>query len=262
MTDALELQDVPRIPLGFFDEVADSGGKSGPRPVVFVHGFLGNPGQFDTMKARYAAAGYDRTQLRHWGWESSYDPFSEAGKRTLSALGKGLAWAINDAYGTGTQVDIVAHSMGSLLARFAVKYGDADDHIAPLHSQVVHCVSLAGPNHGAKNEWLRLFGETGFVGHQLFDVTPGSEFLKFINQSPEVSSGTKWLTYRTPGDEEVDEDSVPLNGADNRRTDLRSNAPQGGSDPVHNSFLTDAPVTKDVIAFLSQEARTSADLGT
>ncbi|MFB7435258.1 esterase/lipase family protein [Streptomyces microflavus] len=252
MVDAAQ-QDVPRIPLVPLDVAGDTGeaenlGGGGQRPVVFVHGFLGSAGQFDTMKERFQAAGYDTDLLMCWPYETSWDPFTKAGQRTLTTLGKALAWAINDKYGTTTRVDIVAHSMGSLVSRAAVKYGDYNDHIDPLLSQVVHCVSLAGPNHGAKNEWLKAFGVV--IQGQIGDMVPDSPFLRGLNQSPEVSSGTKWLTYRTPGDEEVDEDSVPLQGADNRRIDLRSGVPGGGSDPIHNSFLTNQEVANNVVDFL------------
>ncbi|MFE2410576.1 esterase/lipase family protein [Kitasatospora sp. NPDC059408] len=42
----------------------------GHRPVVFVHGWSGNPSTFDDMKKHFRSAGYTEDELFAWGYDS------------------------------------------------------------------------------------------------------------------------------------------------------------------------------------------------
>lgn len=235
-------------------------GSGGPRPVVFVHGFNANANVWGFMKDRFRAAGYRNDQMFTWEYETGIGPI--AGHLELKTLGAGLAWAVRDTL-SNQPVDLVAHSMGSLITRQAVKYDFKDDYddIPALGSQVAGCVSLAGPNHGVSNVWVNALCSGITCGNQVADMRKNSTFLNRLNQSPEAPGPTNFLTYRTPGDEQVDEDSVQLSGADNRRIDLRpvsgdgkgTEPPRGGGDPIHNSIKSNATVAEDVISFLDTE---------
>lgn len=234
------------------EPVAEGEG-NGLRPILAIHGFQGSAGQFSPMFGLFEGAGYSAGQL----YTYAYDTGWEAGYPTLTEQSQDLAQKIHKAFGS-TEFDIVAHSMGGLIARAAIKWGDENSGIAPLRDQVVNCVSLAGPNHGASNGWLETFGSIMWAG-ELQDMAPDSDFLDSLNKDTEAPGPTKWLTYYSPGDEEVNEYSVPLQGADNRQIDLRGTVAPSNDDPIHNGYLTSKEVTAAVIDFLSPVRPTPVD---
>lgn len=111
------------------------------------------------------------------------------------------------------QIDIVSHSMGGLVGRYAAKVF--------LSKQIVHFVSLGSPNHGAINAgWCLWFPFIPACTPAVFDMINNSGFLSYLNSLSEIPSPTRYLTYRTPCDTYVAENSVPLTGARNERIDL------------------------------------------
>ncbi|MEU8589519.1 alpha/beta fold hydrolase [Streptomyces sp. NPDC048664] len=215
---------------------------SSRRPVVMVHGFTGDRGVWSTMTQKFEEDGY--CKVYYYDYPSGPGPFVH----TLEELASGFGWAVREALG-GRSVDVVAHSMGSLITRQAIRYdfNGSGEHVPALGSQVAHWVSLAGPNHGAKNEWLNALCGTMTCGPQLTGMKRNSAFLAKLNSGTEAPGPTQYLTYRTPGDEQVDEDSVPLTGnAENRRIDLRH---ARGPSTIHNRFMGNSEVISGVLAF-------------
>src|SRR5881392_3494103 len=85
-----------------------------PTPVVFVHGFLGDPTNFLVLRAFLAGRG-----LRNFA-SFSYRPQIDH-QRLALRLGSDLE-AICTA--TGAQrVDVVGHSLGGLVARYLIEIG-------------------------------------------------------------------------------------------------------------------------------------------
>lgn len=103
--------------------------------------------------------------------------------------------------------------MGGSVGRYAVKNC--------LQEQVVHFVSLGTPNHGALYaDWCGFIEIVGVCTEAVFDMRQKSEFLLNLNKDNETPPPTLYLTYRTPCDSSVSEESVPLRGASSVRVNL------------------------------------------
>lgn len=121
---------------------------TGPVPVVFVHGWAGEIGNnsFKTMREWLAARGWGDVPLVEMKMRDSvFNCVEQSAEDVRNAVLGVLSAEYN------YRVDIVAHSYGSLPARYFVKYGGGD--------QVVrNFVSITGPNHGTtwsnENPWM------------------------------------------------------------------------------------------------------------
>lgn len=137
------------------------GTPDGHPPLVFVHGLGGGRGDFGPM------AWY----LKRMGRRRSYSiHFEETGD--VMARGAELAEFIKEVVTiTGeTRVDLVAHSMGGVVARVAVV-----DH--NLGGTIRRLITMGSPHRGT---FAARLGNTP-VTH---DLRPGSEFLKRLARSP------------------------------------------------------------------------------
>ncbi len=86
----------------------------GSRPVVFVHGLGGKPGNFVAMKAYFAMLGRTRVYLVDLTRAGSFDEMSKRVRRIIEEV------AGCNQLGPEDQVDVVAHSMGGIAARLAL----------------------------------------------------------------------------------------------------------------------------------------------
>ncbi|MFE4859073.1 alpha/beta fold hydrolase [Streptomyces sp. NPDC056670] len=196
-----------------------------PVPVVFVHGRNADPGVWGTMKDRFEHAGYPEGDLFAWGYDSS--------RSTNEVLaGQFAAYVDSVRAQTGSsQVDIVAHSQGSLPTRWYVKFGGGTNVVR-------HWVSLGGPNHGTSLAWACAIWDQGCR-----DMTPNSYVESHLASGAETPGPTKYATFWSDCDEFIlPNSSVPLPGAVN--TDAGCLA--------HNDLLTDAPTAQGVLNFLKQ----------
>src|SRR5690242_3748556 len=89
---------------------AEGPGATG-RPVVLVHGWLGSPDNFTTMKAALQADGYPVYTIKLPGQENVAN---------ANAL-VGIVAKASSEHG-GAKVDLVTHSMGGLSARYYLKF--------------------------------------------------------------------------------------------------------------------------------------------
>lgn len=103
-------------------------------PILFVHGYAGNGGNWQEMKSRFLADGWLDVELY------AYNYSFIASNATSAAE---IRDQIDDIIvKTGaTKVDIVAFSMGSVSSRYYLK------NLGGI-AKVDAWVSLAGPNHG------------------------------------------------------------------------------------------------------------------
>lgn len=206
------------------------------RPIVFVHGMNGYSGIFDDLKKAFRAAGYT---------DSDFSNYNHNSDKELVQMARDFRDWVRRTFGS-RQIDIVAHSMGSLFTRYAIK-GNPDttsSHLGnPLGGQVVAWVSIAGPNHGVKGAGFC----PGFVAPACADMGANGSFISNLNKGIEAPPPTRYLTYRTPCDELVGEWSVPLEGGDNRVT--TSVCSRGGA-ANHDAIARAEDVINGIVEFV------------
>ncbi|MEW2415212.1 triacylglycerol lipase [Streptomyces sp. NPDC046866] len=195
------------------------------RPVVLVHGYNADPGVWGSLRAQLRAAGYADSELFSWG----YDTHRSVNEVLAGQLGTYVDQVRRQ---TGAaEVDIVAHSFGSLVSRWYVKYGGGT-------ASVNHWVSLAGPNHGTSTAWACALWDQACR-----DMTPGSYVVQHLNSGDETPDAVKYAAFWSDCDEVVNPDSsVPLAGAANTAVGCLN----------HNDLLGDAATAAGVRAFLAR----------
>lgn len=169
-------------------------------PIVFVHGFTGNSGNWDNMKSRFVADGYTSNDFAaiNYGTNESNVTVASKVKAAVDALKAS----------TGkSKVDIIAHSMGSLSSRYYLKYLGGT-------SSVDEWVSVGGPNHGST------WAPTCVLIYPIpcSQMIPGSSLLKSLNSGDETLGAVRYLTQASICDVIVVPalTSVPLSGATNK----------------------------------------------
>ncbi|WP_328925529.1 triacylglycerol lipase [Streptomyces sp. NBC_00190] len=197
---------------------------SSRNPVVFVHGYNADPGVWGALRGDLRAAGYTDSELFSWG----YDTHQSVNEVLAGRLG---AYVEEVRRQTGAaRVDVVAHSFGSLVSRWYVKFGGGA-------ATVGHWVSLAGPNRGTSTAWACALWDQACR-----DMTPGSYVVKNLNAGDETPGTVKYATFWSNCDEIVNpDDSVPLTGA--------ANTPVGCL--KHNDLLGDDATSAGVRSFLA-----------
>lgn len=130
----------------------------GFRPILFVHGLAGHPGNFGPMRAWFSFMGRTRT------WSMS---FEEA--ETMQQMADQLSQAVTDVVringlAPDTRIDIVAHSMGGLISRLALEHPETAARIGTL-------VTLGTPHEGTQAARLA-------VTSRVLDLRPDSEVVR------------------------------------------------------------------------------------
>ncbi|WP_420080872.1 esterase/lipase family protein [Streptomyces sp. JL4002] len=199
-------------------------GTSARNPVVLVHGYNADPGVWGALRADLRAAGWTDAQLFSWGYDTHLS-VNEVLAGRLAAYVEQVRRETGAA-----RVDVVAHSFGSLVSRWYVKFGGGA-------AAVDHWVSLAGPNRGTSTAWACALWDQACR-----DMTPGSYVLRNLNAGDPTPGAVKYATFWSGCDEVVNpDDSVPLAGA--------LNTPVGCL--AHNDLLGDEPTSAGVRAFLA-----------
>lgn len=191
-------------------------------PILFVHGYGGSGANWETMKQRFLADGWQDFELYAYNYS-----FVTSNATTAAEIRDQVDDIISR---TGaTRVDIIAHSMGSVSSRYYMKNLGGS-------AKVDAWVSLAGPNHGTdavENE------NCGFTPCR--EIVPGSAFLLALNAGDETPGLSRYATWRSPCDTTINPDeSVILSGATNTLTACIA----------HFNFLLDATVYQQVRAFV------------
>lgn len=191
-------------------------------PILFVHGYGGNSSNWDTMKSRFAADGWQSFELYSYNYS-----FISSNATTAAEIRDQVNTIISK---TGaTKVDIIAHSMGSISSRYYLKNLGGD-------AKIDAWVSLAGPNHG-----------TDYVENQnctftpCKEIVPGSAFLIALNGGDETPGLVRYATWRSTCDTTIlPTQSVVLSGATNNLSAC----------VAHFNFLVDDTVYSQVKAFV------------
>lgn len=189
------------------------------RPIIFVHGF---DREADTNCA--AAWRNARIVLKKYAWKAKSYTFGYYGRAKncdmrargttdtrIQTVGAALARRIYKHFTSkGVAVDIVAHSMGGLVAKAAIrgtnKYGKKSPKW-PSRLYVEDIVTLGTPHEGANF----VPGDPCAITHeQCSDMRWGSGFLKWVGSRPQSQMGTDYTFLAS-----VDDDTVqPFSATD------------------------------------------------
>lgn len=176
------------------------------RPVYIIHGY----GHGHDCRSRWGAA---TSAWRRHGWRGPLLTVAyHAGDRhcslrigrdtrntSITTIGRQLARSIYRRYTRhGVPVDIVAHSMGGLIARAAL--AGVQDHAAgfPRRLLVEDVATLGTPYGGVTADWV---DECSF--RQCVQMRPGSQLLSSQPDEPQSSFGTDWTLIGSRDDETV-----------------------------------------------------------
>ncbi len=191
-------------------------------PILFVHGYAGNGGNWQDMKARFLADGWRPNEL----YACNYS-FTASNAVSAGEIGAQVDEIIRQ---TGAErVDIVTFSMGSVSSRYYLKNLGGSTKIDAW-------VSLAGPNHGTDAVEINNCAFT-----PCREIAPGSQFINELNSGDETPGLVRYATWRSPCDTTINPDeSVVLFGATNNTTACIP----------HLAMLTDPVVYSQVRSFV------------
>ncbi|MFG2395320.1 esterase/lipase family protein [Streptomyces lavendulae] len=131
--------------------------------VIFVHGMNDSASAFDKMKEEFKKTGWRDDQLYAWEYDGWRDSNSLNAQRFDEMVQKKFS---------GNPIHIVAHSLGSIPTRLALK---GDPH---LRSSVKTWTSLGGPNKGAGDSLLGVGLATACVlGGDVLGPAVGSDLI-------------------------------------------------------------------------------------
>lgn len=191
-------------------------------PILFVHGYAGNGGNWQDMKVRFLADGWLDVELYAYNYSvlsSNAVSAAEIRDQVDNIIAK-----------TGAaKVDIIAFSMGSVSSRYYLKNLGGT-------AKVDAWVSLAGPNHGTDAVENNNCSFTPCK-----EIIPGSAFLTALNAGDETPALVRYATWRSPCDSTINPDeSVILLGATNNLSACIA----------HLQFLTDETIYRQVKSFV------------
>ena len=180
-------------------------------PVVFVHGFYQDncPGLNVS-----SAMGGPKMELQAGGWTGNLDVVSyyacdQGGSRIgsdtddtpIQTIAKQLANYLYKTYSSrGQTVDLVAHSMGGLVARTAIEFTESKATGFPPYLRVQRVVTFSTPFRGVGPSTITAVpGLAGTV--QASEVSTGSSLLQSLTSggAANASGGTSWLVIGSSG---------------------------------------------------------------
>ncbi len=139
---------------------------------------------------------HDGSHNRHLGHDNPFklnynhswlDTSSHGSETPIEHLGYHLAWFVYDHYSRfGQTVDLVGHSMGGLIIRYALTMEERHDADFPPVLYVSQAVTLETPHGGA--DLSVLCG----LARQCLEMVPGSAFLGKLGSNPQGTGGTEW----------------------------------------------------------------------
>jgi triacylglycerol lipase len=168
-----------------------------PVPVMLVHGYGGDSGDFATMAPRLLAAGFQVVTVR----------LPERNTGDLRRAARALDDAVRAS--GAERVDVVGFSAGGVVARlWARDLGGA--------ARARHMVLLGSPNHGAGLAEQARILDPGRCLPACRQLVPSSRLLAALNRGDETPDGPTWASVWTTQDQVVTPpESARLDGAVN-----------------------------------------------
>ncbi|MFZ3473712.1 esterase/lipase family protein [Streptomyces sp. 4.24] len=214
-------------------------------PVVLVHGYGDTAASLDGLEDHLRGQGWLASDLAEFGYD--WAATNESNAARFGAF-------LTERFGA-RQVNVVAHSMGSLLTRKYLKDGGS--------SRVRAWVSLGGPNHGAGDAApCGPFGTFCDIhAASLADMTPGGAFLTSLNAGDETPGATRYTTFSSTCDQQI----PPGDSRAPRSTELAGAVnhvlPVGDSGcPSHYGLLGNDWIRRQIVAEFSKDPVSRVDL--
>lgn len=197
----------------------------GRNPVIFVHGWLGNSGQWDDMIDDFVRAGWNRNQLYAIDYVTTVRSNEDIARTTISPT---VDRVLRE---TGArEVDLVTHSMGGLNTRWYIKFLGGDANVG-------NWVSLGGPNNGTTTA-----GFCDLTFPSCRDMARRSDFLRQLNAGNPTPGSVNYATWWSSCDLVITPNSsVRLSGANNNRAGCVG----------HLALMSNNSVSRGVRGFLS-----------
>ncbi|MEU3607648.1 lipase [Streptomyces sp. NPDC035033] len=166
-------------------------------PVLFVHGiYMDGPLAWSDMAADFERAGWDRDSLQLMSYNTVQDLETSAAELVQEV-------AELRARTGADKVDIVAHSLGNLVARWYIKFLGGSQYVDDF-------VGIAGVNHGT------IGAEGCGLQPSCQDAAVYSPFVTTLNSGDETPGPTTYTTLWSNCDTFVNPDSsARLDGANN-----------------------------------------------
>lgn len=168
---------------------------------------LGYTGPFTTVGYYDNQVQCDVSVIPHGSTTKHYPPSGGVHDRyvEIDHLGYEFAWMVYDKYSKfGQTVDVVAHSMGGLVARYALAQVSRKHADFPPYLYVEDVLTMGTPHGGSG---LASWCWTTQCG----DMAPNSSFLNWLTSygpNPQVSGGTDWTAMGSDDDGTVSASSA------------------------------------------------------
>jgi hypothetical protein len=173
------------------------------KPTYFVHGYTDDGSGFDAdsywgdiigmfRQPEWPGGSWSGPIAREWTYcyysvDRNCDLLAPGDReRPIKDLGADLAWEIYDHFSQyNVAVDVVAHSMGGLITRAALTGVERGDPDFPPYLYVEDVTTLSTPHRGAPAAVICQF-------RQCVDMRGSSEFLAWLEDTPQSAMGTNW----------------------------------------------------------------------
>lgn len=189
------------------------------RPIVLVHGYMGDSTTWNGMLQALVAADYpvlDFDPTRAGVQAMAYDSIMDGGiprVATAEVAPRINAALIAAGYSSDAPIDVVAHSMGGLVTRWLAEQAGASVNVRDYSistptkwgTQVRNLVTLATPHYGSN--WSFCFSDV------CEDMSPDSPFLEYLGYEA-AGAQTRYFAAGGGEDAVVDWRSAQLSGAD------------------------------------------------
>ena len=153
----------------------------GHNPVIFVHGLAGHPGNFFALRQFMAFHGRTRGYAVPLPGRARFPVQADALSHAIREV-----CAVNGLPDTA-RVDIVAHSMGGLVTRYALED-------AAVRERIGRIVTLGTPHTGT---WAARYAAT----HQTLDLRPTADVMTVLNaQIPWAAAWPRLFTFWSRAD--------------------------------------------------------------
>jgi len=175
-------------------------GASAHVPILFIHGINGSAADFDAMIARFTARGWPASYLAAHTFE---DPAWGCNVDNAATI---ATWAAELRAATGAaQIDVVAHSMGTLSSRYFEKNLDGTTTTRTY-------VTLGGMHHGLSSSCSPDFPFKPCVWTEICST---GEYVAQLNADPSTPGPSRWISIYGSADTTVPNESSILTGAEN-----------------------------------------------